>query len=84
MKWVVIMVENYSDGDIENGLCEPSWFKDLIEANCENEAIKAAEAEWNDSCEPNRFSCSGAEVATKEEIAEYNEMRSMWENPPFV
>lgn len=84
MKWVVIMVENYSDGDIENGFCDPSWFKDLIEANCENEALKAAETKWNDSCEPNRFSCSGAEVATKEEIDEYNEMRNMWENPPFV
>ncbi len=38
----VCLVVPGTDGDAENGPCEPLWWKDMVKANCETEATKIA------------------------------------------
>ena len=64
--YLVTMVENNSDGDIENGMCEPDWFEDLIEADSKESATRIANEKW-DSC-----GCTNARLLSKEEVESYN------------
>lgn len=38
----VIMVENYSDGGPEDGMCEPNWWTAKVPAGSEDEAMDRA------------------------------------------
>ena len=89
LKWLVIMVESGSDGDAENGPCEPLWFKDIVSASCSAEAERIANKKWNEPDE--RFPdmifpenvCSSVSLATAADIAEYEKMISECQDIPF-
>lgn len=70
IKYMVTMVENFSDGDSESGMCSPSSFDDLVEANSAEEAEMLANQKWDDA------SCLFVFEATDDFIREYEMLMS--------
>ena len=81
MSWYqVLIVLPGTDGDAENGFCEPQWWNEMVQAQNESAAIAAANAkaraDWGASdgeCPCGRelgtecAVCTGAQAVTDEE-----------------
>lgn len=92
--WIVVPG---TDGDAENGPCEPSWWNDFVKATSEADAIEKAnakaKADWEDE-EPFGFSekeaggecpvCTGAIRATDEEYNAWKAEIDAIPEPPFI
>lgn len=70
MKYLVTMVEDFSDGTAESGMCAPTTFDDIIEASSSDEAELFANQKWEDC------GCILVRKATKEDIQRYEEVMS--------
>ena len=70
-KYMATMVENFSDGDRENGICSPSTFDDLIEATSYYEAEMKANSKWTEC------GCVFVREATPQDIEEYEMLMAM-------
>ena len=89
LKWLVVMVESGSDGDVENGPCEPSWFEDIVSTSSSDKAERIANAKWNEPDEqfPNmefpKNVCTSVRLATTSEVANFEKMLSECPDAPF-
>ena len=97
MSWYKVwMVVPGTDGDEENGPCEPQWWNDMVQAEDEPAAVAAANtkarAEWetpDGECPCGRDLgiecpvCTGAETVTDEEHAAWVKAMENSEPLPF-
>ena len=97
MSWYKVwMVVPGTDGDAENGPCEPQWWNDMVQVEDEPAAIAAANAkaradwETSDGEYPSGRElgeecpvCTGAQAVTDEEHAAWVKQMEDFAPPPF-
>ena len=97
MSWYKVwMVVPGTDGDAENGPCEPQWWNDMVQAEDEPTAIAAANAKARTDWETTDGEypcgrelgmkcpvCTGAQVVTDEEYAAWVKQMEDFEPLPF-
>ena len=97
MNWYKVwMVFPGTDGDAENGPCEPQWWTEMVQAEDEHTAIAAANAkaraDWgasDDECPCGRelgmecAVCTGAQAVTDEEYDAWVKAMEDSESIPF-
>lgn len=92
--WIVVPG---TDGDAENGPCEPTWWNDFIKASSESEAIRAANVKCKADfekvdefgfCERDMGGycpvCTGAKEATDEEYEVWKKEMEEFPELPFI
>ena len=95
MSWYqVLIVLPKTDGDAENGFCEPQWWNEMVQAQNESAAIAAANAkaraDWETSdgeCPCGRELGMGCPVCTSAQAVtdeEYNAWAKAMENSDLI
>ena len=95
MSWYqVLIVLPKTDGDAENGFCEPQWWNEMVQAENELAAIAAANAkaraDWETSdggCPCGRELGMGCPVCTSAQAVtdeEYNAWAKAMENSDLI
>ena len=92
--WIVVPG---TDGDAENGPCEPTWWNEFIKAASTQEAIEKADVKCKEDWESDNeygFSekdagvacpvCTGAEVSSQEEYDVWHKEMDEFPEPPFL
>lgn len=92
--WIVVPG---TDGDAENGPCEPTWWNDFVKASSMLEAIKIANAKCKENfeevdefgfCEKEMGGycpvCIGAEEVTEEEYEAWKKKMEDFPEMPFM
>ena len=97
MSWYKVwMVVPGTDGDAENGPCEPQWWNDMVQTEDEPTAIATANAKARADWETSDGEypcgrelgmecpvCTGAQAITDEEYAAWVKQMEDFEPPPF-
>ena len=63
----VCLVVPGTDGDAENGPCEPAWWKDMVRASNESEAIKIANEKITEDWKSPKVDEAGVEIGPSDE-----------------